>query len=212
MIKKDNYHHGNLPAELIRLGLESIESEGMENLSLRALSDRAGVSKTAPYRHFVDRDAFLTALAEEGYRLLYETLRAAVPEEGEHSLPTMGRAYFAFALARPSLYRLMTSPILCEPANNTEDPEGSQTALPQDHGWPRRALLFLAECLARDTARRGGDPAQNPNAAAAAWAYVHGLVMLKIDRLFPLDYGEPDWDFLASISPNIPVRMNAATK
>lgn len=69
-IKKDSYHHGHLREELIRRGLEALEREGAEALSLRALAEAAGVSKTAPYRHFKDKDLFLGALADEGYCLL----------------------------------------------------------------------------------------------------------------------------------------------
>jgi AcrR family transcriptional regulator len=198
-----SYHHKNLPAELLRLGLEAIEQEGTENLSLRALSERAGVSKTAPYRHFTDKDDFLAALADEGYRLLYEALKASTPEEPRRTLPALGRAYFAFALERPALYRLMTSPIVCVAGERSRKAESDEDkAAP---GWPRKALLFLAECLERDIVLRGKKPQLNPDAAAATWAYIHGLVMIKIDGLFPLDYGEPDWELLAGIFPPIPL-------
>ena len=57
--RKDTYHHGHLREELIRRGLNALEQEGAEALSLRALAESAGVSKTAPYRHFKDKEEFL---------------------------------------------------------------------------------------------------------------------------------------------------------
>ena len=47
------YHHGDLPATLMDLALVHIAREGTEKLSLRALAREAGVSPTAPYKHFI---------------------------------------------------------------------------------------------------------------------------------------------------------------
>jgi len=213
--KKDTYHHGHLREELIRLGLEALEREGAEALSLRALAESAGVSKTAPYRHFKDKDIFLGALADEGYRLLHESLKASVePVRGrrrpERPVSAMGRAYMAFAVARPALYRLMNSPLICRMPDELV-------------GWARKSLLLLAETLEADRAgspedaaarrvgakgttgiRRAGHP--DLDATAAAWAYIHGLTLIRIDGLYPADLPEPDWDRLAGVVPNIDSR------
>ena len=46
------YHHGNLRNALIGAGLELINTEGEENLSLRKAALKCGVSNAAPYAHF----------------------------------------------------------------------------------------------------------------------------------------------------------------
>lgn len=43
------YHHGNLRDALIKAGLELISTEGEENLSLRKVALKCGVSNAAPY-------------------------------------------------------------------------------------------------------------------------------------------------------------------
>lgn len=190
MAKADGYHHGDLRAELVRLGLEALEAEGVEALSLRSLAERAGVSKTAPYRHFPDRDYFLGVLADEGFRLLCASLGESAARGA--SLASMGRAFMAFAVGHPELYRLMNSPLA--------------TRLPPElYGNARRSMELLgaglagrdSEALPREAARRKGFA----NSAAAAWAYIHGLVMLRIDGLFPAWLPEPDWDRLAGRLP-----------
>ena len=61
------YHHGDLRTTLLRAAEAHIALEGTERLSLRALAREAGVSATAPYRHFDDRQALLVALATDGF-------------------------------------------------------------------------------------------------------------------------------------------------
>jgi AcrR family transcriptional regulator len=200
--RKDTYHHGHLREELIRRGLDALEKEGSEALSLRALAESAGVSKTAPYRHFKDKDLFLGALADEGYRLLHESLTASIQPGRKRSragspVGAMGRAYMAFAVGRPALYRLMNSPLICR--------------MPEEYTlWARKSLLLLAGTLAAaragteeaPDAQRAGPP--DLDATAAAWAYIHGLVLIRIDGLYPADLPEPDWDRLAGVVPELP--------
>src|SRR6476661_4128845 len=56
---KRSYHHGNLRLTLIQAGLDLIAEQGARALTLRELGKRAGVSRTAAYRHFRDRAALL---------------------------------------------------------------------------------------------------------------------------------------------------------
>ncbi len=217
-VKKETYHHGRLREELINLGLEALEHSGAEALSLRALAEEAGVSKTAPYRHFKDKEAFLGALADEGYRLLYETLQASVnrpnTRHGETPISAMGHAYMEFSVTRPALYRLMNSPIICR--------------LPPEYlSWARKTLVLLAETLSSftddshrattDKRRRkeqgpafSHSPAQgaqpilpNLDTTVAVWAYIHGIVMIRIDGLYPKDLPEPDWNRLMQFMPEL---------
>lgn len=190
---RDRYHHGDLKAELLRLGITAIEREGAGGLSLRALAEEAGVSKAAPYRHFPERDLFLGALADEGFRLLCLALESAVAEGG--GVADMGKAYMAFAVTHPALYRLMNSELMCGmPAELT--------------GEARRSMLILGEGLARaggwELTTEGEAGRRFADEAAAAWGYIHGLVMIRIDRLFPAWLPEPDWDSLAGRLPTLP--------
>ena len=68
------YHHGDLPAALLKAAGKTLEQNGIASLSLRDAARRAGVSHNAPYRHFPDRQALLAALAREGFARLAERL------------------------------------------------------------------------------------------------------------------------------------------
>jgi len=69
---KSGYHHGDLRTASLTAAMRMLESG--EPFSLRAVSREAGVSPTALYRHFTDRDALESALAAEGLRDLFATL------------------------------------------------------------------------------------------------------------------------------------------
>lgn len=77
-----------------------LEKEGPGRLSVREAARAAGVSHSAPYRHFPDRDALLAALAEEGVRMLERALDGLPSRE-------MARAYVRFAREHPERFRLM---------------------------------------------------------------------------------------------------------
>jgi len=79
-----------------------IEKEGLAGLSVREAARRAGVSHSAPYRHFADREALLEALVAEGLAQLNTALKNRAGRE-------LGEAYVAFALEHPQRFRMMFS-------------------------------------------------------------------------------------------------------
>src|SRR5215211_6045080 len=73
-----SYHHGDLRRALLDAALALLRASGLDALTLRAVARAAGVSQTAPYRHFADRAALLAGVAEDGFRRLHARLvRAA---------------------------------------------------------------------------------------------------------------------------------------
>ena len=108
-MEKDRYHHGDLANALIEAALAAVELGGAADLSLRALAERLGVSRAAPYRHFADRDALLAAVAARGFEALCDGYEAALsaPGDGAFTLRAATRFYMDFARSRPGLHALM---------------------------------------------------------------------------------------------------------
>ncbi|MFJ4210476.1 TetR/AcrR family transcriptional regulator [Paenarthrobacter sp. NPDC089675] len=158
------YHHGDLRAALVAAAVESLEAG--EPFSLRAVARRAGVSPTAPYRHFADREALDNAVAVEGFRDLLARLEAAsgklpaaaAPEE---VITALGVAYVAFALRRPAVFRLMFGNECDE-----EDSERVQAA-GQLHGMLNQTFERLFP--------------GNSGLSVALWSMAHGLAFLHLD-------------------------------
>jgi AcrR family transcriptional regulator len=93
------YHHGDLRRALIEASIEIIGEAGIQNFSVAAAARRTGVSPGAPYRHFVDRDALLAAVAIQAAGLLEKRYRAAVAKSSDpvEKLAQVTTAYVRFA-------------------------------------------------------------------------------------------------------------------
>ncbi|MDQ3996358.1 MAG: TetR/AcrR family transcriptional regulator, partial [Gemmatimonadota bacterium] len=72
--RKRAYHHGDLRRALVDAAIPLLRDGGPEALTLRAVARAAGVSQTAPYRHFADRAELVAAVAESGFRRLHARL------------------------------------------------------------------------------------------------------------------------------------------
>lgn len=105
------YHHGALREALIAATVALVEERGAEGVTVREAARRAGVSSGAPFRHFPTRTALMTAVAEEGMKKLAEAvdagLAALATDDPFARLAAIGRAYFGWAVANPTHYRVI---------------------------------------------------------------------------------------------------------
>lgn len=171
------YHHGDLRQAVIDAGLALLVSRPLAELGLREVAREVGVSATALYRHFADKQALKTALAQAGLDRLAQAQQAASAQAGGGAagFQASGLAYVRFAVDQPVLFRLVFS-----------------------HAQPDEAVLDLApermsdalRCLRQDIAALlppGRPAAEHKAAALHAWALVHGLALLVLDRQIPDD-------------------------
>jgi AcrR family transcriptional regulator len=159
---RSTYHHGDLRAALVAAGLAMLEAG--EPFSLRALARQAGVSPTAPYRHFPDRDALESALAVRGLQDLMVALapNGQTPATSEE-VAELGVRYVRFALARPALFRLMFG----RECDDQDDERVRAAAALHD---------YLATVLGHVFPNADADAL-----ATAGWSLAHGLAFLHLD-------------------------------
>ncbi len=165
------YHHGDLHAAVLATALGRLASG--DDLSLREVARDVGVSATAIYRHFPDKNALLDALAFEAAEMMgAEQMAASVAAGGgKPGFNACGLAYVDFALNNPALFRLMSSR-----ANL-----GRMGALRES-----RAMRFLHESV--DSLAPPGSSVNARHAMAMhAWSLVHGLSVLILDGQIPHD-------------------------
>jgi AcrR family transcriptional regulator len=167
------YHHGNLRAELLDAAIRELDATPAEQLSLRAVARSLGVSQTAPYRHFNDKQALFAALATRGYTQLLTQLREArdrAPDGAAAQLRAVARAYVDYAARHERLFKLMFGPLV---------PPGED--YPELRAVSRQTLA-LVEGILHYGMQRGEFREQDVRYLAnAAWAGIHGLATLRID-------------------------------
>jgi AcrR family transcriptional regulator len=151
--------------EIVSTALGLLEEHGTEALTMRRLADQLGIRAPSLYKHLTSKAELEMAVIAIGFEDLAVTLEQAADGSGQRDgagqrLTALGTAYREFALARPHLYRLMTERPL------------ARELLPA--GLEERAAAPLVRAL-------GGDP----DAARAAWAFAHGMIMLELNERFP---------------------------
>jgi AcrR family transcriptional regulator len=168
---RHHYRHGNLKNALREAARAILDEAGQDDVGLREAARRVGVSPTAAYRHFNNKEDLLASVAAEGFRELALTMETGATESD--ALRAVGLAYVEFALQKRGLFRLMFGPILVQRAKYPELDDAA------------RAVFGL---LQRVAVGAGEGPREDNSAGMAAWGLVHGLSSLFIDGLVPETY------------------------
>lgn len=133
-----------------------LDREGLDSLTVGSLARALQIKPPSLYKHFDGKRDIEAVLIADGF----DAFAAALEDAGD-GLDAIARAYRAFALANPQLYRLMT-----------------ELPLPRDRlpeGLEARAAAPLV--------RAAGDQ----DRARALWAFAHGMVTLELAGRFPAD-------------------------
>lgn len=154
---------------LIAAAKQLLDEGGPEAVTLREVGRRALVSHNAAYRHFVNRDALLAALAHEDLDDLVCLFRD-VEEADSSSLTALRNSLLHlidFARKRPGRYRLMLSETTVRsPDGLTEQKTAAAFQALAEH---------IGKCQAEGDLRAG-----NPRKLASlVLATVHGLIDLE---------------------------------
>jgi len=173
-----------LRASLLAHGIELARVGGPGAVSLREVQRRAGVSNSAAYRHYADRQALLTAIAEYASAQMARTMELAIGDAGRRAqgaadtararLRATGWAYLDFARREPGLFRIAFLPELAF-GNNADPPAPARG--PGGLG----PFQLLAGCIDELVAAGVMDPADRDYTDIAAWSAVHGLATLLLD-------------------------------
>ena len=165
-----NYHHGNLKRALIDAGEQLLIEHGAAGLSLRETAKLVGVSHTAPYRHFKDKDALLTAITESGFDSLAETLQNVTEEHNrdpKQQLIGATVAYVKLAITHIEMHQLMFGRMLDEDEMSEEMLEKKQLVF--------KTLLQIIKNGQKKKVFKKEEP---QTLATAVWSMMHGYTML----------------------------------
>ena len=177
--EEKKYHHGDLKHALLNETARILAVEGESALSLRRLASNLGVSRTAPYNHFENKDALLAAVAEEGFRRFETAMKAVRQKHRKSTGNEMTRAlvstYLNFALNNPQYYDLMYGRKSWHGRSQTESL--AITA--------RKILREDIERLARAKERGLVSPDVDPvYFERIMWGTLHGISRLCLDGIY----------------------------
>ncbi|MBN8581869.1 MAG: TetR/AcrR family transcriptional regulator [Anaerolineae bacterium] len=167
------YHHGDLKNALIKAGVEILAKEGMGGLSLRKVAQRAGVSHSAPYAHFLDKQSLIAAISTEGFNQLYNKLEAAISPHAKtpkKQLIEGAQAYVRFALKNSDTFKIMFSGVLEKEKDYPSFVEISSKTF-------KLVMEVVQACQ-----NAGVLPTAPANLmAVSVWGQVHGIVSLALE-------------------------------
>lgn len=108
------YHHGNVKEALVDSAMKLIESHEVSSLSLRRLSKEVGVTPSAVYNHFADKDALLLAIKTRIYdhmNQFFEARRSNTVDP-EQRLLEICLAYYQYSKEYSSQFHFLFSSTL----------------------------------------------------------------------------------------------------
>jgi AcrR family transcriptional regulator len=146
--------------EIVAAGRELLETQGAEALTMRRVADALGIRAPSLYKHLPDKAALEAAIIADGFREAATAFEAATDGAAD-PMGALVRAFRTFASEHPHMYRLMT-----------------ERPLPRDRLPPGLEARTAAPLL-----RLTGSPAR----ARAAWAFIHGMLILELNDRFPSD-------------------------
>jgi len=166
------YHHGNVKEALISVAMRLMEDGQVSLISLRRLSKEVGVTPSAVYNHFSDKDALMLAIKTRVYEEFNQFFEERISDSNdpEESLLEMCLAYYHFSKEHPSRFQFLFSSVL-----------------PMEWSTPETVEVFC-RCLVRTRKlvlgiyKKYQIPCSEEalvNTTLLVWSQLHGIVALR---------------------------------
>lgn len=165
--------------QILAAAMSVFEKEGGEDaISFRRLATELGLSYTAPYRYFADKQELMNALRARAFRWIESEMREAIAglSEPEQQLESLAAAYIRSGMAHPHRYALMFFALdQLEVAKRSIELKAAK----------RDALDVCTQVIAAGQARGDFPRAIDPlTASHLFWIGAHGLVSLQVAGQF----------------------------
>ena len=165
-----SFHHGDLKRALMDATLKLVRSVGPRGFTLNEASRLAGVAKSAPYKHFRDKDALLVEIAVLGTQRMEQELRSASGLGGtpRERLLAVGLAYIAFSKQHPDFFAIMFQ-------------SGIDKSSYEELDLAATSVFSIADELAKEIE---DSLVEARRLALAVWTMAHGFAMLLSEDAF----------------------------
>jgi len=176
--RRATYHHGDLQSALISSAIDLVRIHGPAHLSLRAVAAEVGVSPSAVYHYFPDKDALVEGVSLILFGQLFGMQQEAVSvipgssaQSAKEKFRELGRSYFAWAKNDPNLFRLMF---------------GGYCGTKQEEKVLEKSAFQMLVSALDDLVSSGVIDAKSRDGAEAfVWSSVHGATNLILEGAIP---------------------------
>jgi len=173
MSGKIMYHHGNLKETLIEKGIEYVNQNGYNNLSLRKLATMCDVSHAAVYKHFSNKDDLFMAMQEHVKEAFANQLDAAAIKNknlaSEEILFELASAYVELFLEHPTYYNFIYS-------SGEIDIDFDDSKMNSNY----RAFEIFRDAAMKLLREIGVEDNEIIKMIIGMWAVVHGITQIAI--------------------------------
>lgn len=187
------YHHGNVKEALISEAMKFIEANETERLSLRRLAREVGVTPSAVYNHFSDKNALMLAIKLRLFEELnqYFESHCHTGADPEVILEEMCLAYYHYAQDYPARFDLMFNANLPKEWSTPEFVEVSCSSLART----RKTVFdiynkYQIPCSEEDVV----------NTTLLIWSQLHGIIALKKSGSIKAAVSYQDWPESCALS------------
>lgn len=170
-----SYHHGDLPAALVAAAFELVEESGVQGFSVAEAARRTGVSISAPYRHFADREELLAACAVAAVEELKRRFDVELASEPAPAgrLAAIAATYVRFAAEQRPMFEVLHGAGLEKPK------------------YPRLEAAAVEALAAAEAAARKLTPSGSDEETVVLVQALTGLAQGHATLLLDGGFGEP---------------------
>lgn len=141
--------------------------EQTNDVSMRKVGDAIGVTATALYYHFRNKQALLDAIADRGFTVFDSRVRSVNTKDPGGIIRAVLLGYRQFAQDHPNLFRLMFV-----------EPRPVARKFPADFAAHRSAVFNLLWKAVSDCMEEDADPDESLHLAHDIWVLTHGHILL----------------------------------
>lgn len=109
MDKIKKYHHGDLKSKLCEILLDYVRSDSLHDFSLRETAKIIGVSSSAPYKHFSNKNSLIKYTIFKCKCSFIEYLKSNMLHNDKYDLTKIGKLYLIYAYENPEIFTFMFS-------------------------------------------------------------------------------------------------------
>lgn len=163
----------NVREALIQAGVELLENTSLEDISLRKVAAKAGVSHVASYHHFENKHSLFAAIAEIGFQKYFETYQKELEKtdnDFKGRYRALGWTYFQFIMTNRQFARIMFG-------GTGVDVKTHPTLL----AVSRRTYRQLHEIIRMGQNLGYLEKGNTREKTLASWAMIHGIAMLFLE-------------------------------